>query len=121
MNSLIKLNEVNIKTCNCYCNYWEQVRKSHEEVVTFDSSVEKVLTFRKYCIKGKSIYHVCKNCLHDGINTIPYEIITFEKRMKGRMNCIYKMRNNILTIENCCNGCINCVISSYSSCFLIEI
>lgn len=45
MNSLIKLNEVNIKTCNCYCNYWEQVRKSHEEVVTFDSSVEKVLTF----------------------------------------------------------------------------
>ena len=64
---------------------------------------------------------VCKNCLTDGMYRIPYEIIKFEAKVRGKMDCIWKFRSGEIPMMKCCCGCINFILCNYGSCFLIEI
>ena len=119
MDYLLSLNYKSIKSCKCYETYWKNVSRSKNPV--FEASIEKVFTYRKYCVDGKSIYHICKNCLNEAIRLIPLRITEFETTMKGRLTCIFELRNNSILIDDCCHGCINSVIINFSSCVLINI
>ena len=121
MDYVISLDDTTIKSCKCYQTYWKNVRRSKNPLIEFDVSIEKVSTYRKYYVDGKSIYHICKNCLNQAIPLIPLRIIEFETTMKGRLTCISELRNNRILIDDCCDGCINFVIYNFSSCVLIDI
>ena len=121
MDYLISLNNTSIKSCKCYETYWKNARRSKNPVIYFDASIEKVSTYRKCFVDGKSIYHICKNCLNEVIRSIPLRVIEFETTMKGRLTCISELRNNSILIDDCCHGCINFVIFNFSSCLLINI
>ena len=118
MGYKISLKDTSIKSCKCYESYWKNVISSKNPVIYFDASIEKEL---KYYVDGKSIYHICKNCLNEAIRSIPLRIIEFETTMKGRLTCISELRNNSILIDDCCLACINFVISNFSSCVLINI
>ena len=121
MDYKISLNDTSIKSCKCYETYWKNVSKSKNPVIQFDASIEKVSTYRKYFLEGKSIYHICQNCLNEAIRLIPFRVIEFETTIKGRLTCICELRENRIFIDDCCNGCINFVIRNFSSCVLIDI
>lgn len=120
MKYLIKLDKVTIKSCNCYQSYWKKVRESKDLVVNFDQSIEKVFSYKKYYRAGKVIYHCCENCLSEIIAAIPLTIINFTI-LKGQMKCIYNIRHNFISLRECCNDCINFLMTNYSSCFFVEI
>ena len=117
----ILLKDTSIKSCKCYEAYWKNVINSKIPVIHFDALIEKELTYRKYYVKGKSIHHICKNCLNQAICSIPSTIIEFETTMKRRLTCISELRNNSILIGDCCDGCINFVIFNFSSSVLINI
>ena len=121
MGYKISIKDISIKSCKCYESYWKNVINSKNPVINFDASIEKELTYRKYYVDGKSIYHICKSCLSQAICLIPLTIIEFETRIKRRLICISKLRNSYILIEDCCQGCIDCVILNFSSCVLIDI
>ena len=121
MGYKISLKDTSIKSCKCYETYWKNVISSKNPVIHFDASIEKELTYRKYYVEGKSIYHICKSCLTQAICLIPSTIIEFETTIKRRLTCISKLRNSYILIDDCCQGCINFVIFNFTSCVLIDI
>ena len=121
MGYKISLKDTSIKSCKCYEAYWKNVINSKNPFIHFDALIEKELTYRKYYVEGKSIYHICKNCLNQAICSIPSAIIEFETTIKRRLTCISKLRNSYILIDDCCQGCINFVIFNFSSCVLIDI
>ena len=121
MRYKISLKDKSIRSCKCYETYWKNVINSKNPVIHFDASVEKDLTYKKYDVNAKLIYHICKNCLNQAICLIPSTIIEFETTIKRRLICISKLRNSYILIDNCCQGCINFVIFNFSSCVLIDI
>ena len=121
MNYSISLKNTSIKSCKCYKTYWKNACRSKNPVIYFDASIEKVSTYRKYFVDGKLIYHICENCFNEAIRLIPLRIIEFETTIKGRLTCISELRNNSIPLNDCCHGCINFVISNFSSCVLIDI
>ena len=120
MGYKISLKDTSIKSCKCYESYWKNVINSKNPVIHFDASIEKELTYRKYYVDGKSIYHICKSCLSQAICLIPSTIIEFETTIKRRLTCISKLRNSYILIEDCCQSCINFVIFNFSTCVLID-
>ena len=121
MGYKISLKDTSIKSCKCYEPYWKNVISSKNPIIHFDASIEKELTYRKYYVEGKSIYHICHNCLNQAICSIPSTIIEFEMEIKRRLICISKLRYNYIPIDECCHGCINFVIFNFSSCVMIDI
>ena len=122
MNSyLIPLHNTKVRCCKCYQSYWKKVKESKNSLIDFDDSIEKVFSYRKYFGDAQTLNHFCKNCLSDGMYRIPYEIVKFEAKVRGKMNCIWKFKSGEIPMTKCCCGCINFIVCNYGSCFLIEI
>ena len=114
---LIPMTETVIKSCKYYESYWVKLKELKFPVIEFDYSVEKAFSYRKYFSNDKILFHFCINCLNEIISNIPLRIIEFEITRKGNMQCIYKVKHNIMPLGQCCYSCINFVIHRYSSCF----
>ena len=99
---LIPISNTVIKTCPCYENYWIQLKKVSFEVVEFGYRV--------------MLFHFCINCLHEIISSIPFRIIEFEMQ-RGFIQCIFKIKHNVIPVSHCCRPCMNFVIHRYSGCF----
>ena len=116
--SLISIKETCIKCCKCYVQYWKSIREKSSNgpcSFTFDLSIEKVKSFRKYFSHDKTLYHFCVGCFGNVIAAIPIPIVEFETGFRNRGGCVVNVLMNNQSVENVCNGYINFVIENFSN------
>ena len=53
---------ISIICCDCYEDYWKNLRKSEESFKELDYSIEKKKTFRKFFSEEKTLFHCCVDC-----------------------------------------------------------
>lgn len=118
--SLIWMDITTVKSCKCYREYWKSIKMSTSLYVEFDYSIEKTLSYRKYCYHQKLLYHFCINCLSDVVSSIPMKIIK-DEILRGNMNCIFKNRHESMVLSKCCRLCVDYTIKHYSTMFFTTI
>lgn len=120
-NCLLIFNETTIKCCKCYEEYWRKKRdssssdKERVNVFTFDYSIEKVKSFRKYFEEDRILFHFCINCLQYIMLSIPLPILEFEAKERIRGGCIVKFLAGSITVNEVCNGCFTFAIHQFSN------
>ena len=113
----VKLDETKIKCCDCYVNYWKNLRQDFT-TCEFDSSIEKVKSFRRL-YDDNTMIHYCFPCLKKTLFSKRYLVIGFMECVRDKSNnkllvskdgCVANVLQNKDTIENVCNNCLTFLV-----------
>ena len=55
--------DLTIKCCQCYEDYWKKVRNLEKKEIYMDYSIEKNKTVRQFIIDENLLIHYCYHCL----------------------------------------------------------
>ena len=114
----INFNKSVVCCCNCYENYWRDMRKQSDNVNNtdfyFDESIERVQSFRKYFHKEKQLFHFCIDCFKKVVDQVPKSALNaYRYQYKG--GCIQEHKESKQSIEELCDGCVYFAIDSFSA------
>lgn len=62
-NLILNFNLVTVVCCDCYVDYWKNLRKLEDCVKEIDFSMEMKTRMRKYYSVEKKLFHCCVDCL----------------------------------------------------------
>ena len=62
-NCHLAVNDLTIKCCQCYGNYWKNVKKSEKTGLEMDCSIEKNKSIQKFVIDENLLIRYCYVCL----------------------------------------------------------
>ena len=62
-NCHLPVNDLTIKCCQCYGNYWKNVKKSGKTGLEMHCSIEKNKSIQKFVIDENLLIHYCYVCL----------------------------------------------------------
>ena len=113
-----------IKCCHCYADYWENVRKSENNEIYMDYSIQKNKTIRKFVIDENLLIHYCYPCLKKSLFNKQYLIVKSidwlmfteqNKLLVANDSCIADVLRGHKSIENSCVGCVIFIIKRFTA------
>ena len=114
--------DLTIKCCHCYADYWKNVRKSENNEIYMDYSIEKNKTIRKFVIDENLLIHYCYPCLKKSLFNKQYLIVKSidwlmfteqNKLLVANDSCIADVLRGHKSIENSCVGCVIFIIKRF--------
>ena len=116
---VIPFNDISVKTCKCYVDYWKSVREiKGPKTIQHDKSIEKVKTFRKFFPEEKLLLYYCVECFQRVLVDIPFYDIISEMRFRLRGGCIGYFVINERFCDEICDSCVMFVFEKFSSNFV---
>ena len=116
---VIPFNDISVKTCKCYVDYWKSVRETKgPKTIYHDKSIEKVKTFRKFFPEEKLLLYYCVDCFQKVLVDIPYYDIISEMHFRLRGGCIGYFAINEKFCDEICDSCVMFVFEKFSSNFV---
>ena len=113
-----------IKCCHCYADYWKNLRKSENNEIYMDYSIEKNKTIRKFVIDENLLIHYCYPCLKKSLFNKQYLIVESidwlmlteqNKLLVAKDSCIADVLRGHKSIENSCVGCVIFIIKRFTA------
>lgn len=93
----INFNKSVICCCNCYENYWRDMRKQSDNVNN-----------------KKQLFHFCIDCFKKVVDQVPKSALNaYRYQYKG--GCIQEYKESKQSIEELCDGCVYFAIDSFSA------
>lgn len=120
---------ISIICCDCYEDYWKNLRKSEESFKELDYSIEKKKTFRKFFSEEKTLFHCCVDCFkkvffnhRDDFSVINvgdyFRFGQYNKHWTAEYSCLADILEGKSTdIGKTCSGCVGKVMSNFKSDF----
>ena len=116
---VLPFNDISVKCCKCYVNYWKSIRElKGSNTVQHDSSIEKVKTFRKYFPEDKLLLYFCIECFQKVLVTIPLYDIISEMQHRLRGGCVGYFMINERLCDEICDSCIMFIVEKFNNDFV---
>ena len=122
-NCRLAVNDLTIKCCHCYGNYWKNVKKSEKTELEMDCSIEKNKSIPKFVTDENLLIHYCYVCLKKTLFNKQYLIVksvewlVFEgenKLLVAEDSCTASVLRGKKEIEDVCSGCVFFLIERFS-------
>ena len=117
--SVLVFNDISVKCCNCYVDYWKSIRNlKGPNTIIHDNSIEKVKTFRKYFPQDKLLLYFCVECFQRALVSIPLSDVVSEMINRSRGGCVGYFLINEKFCDEICDTCIMFVVEKFVNDFV---
>ena len=117
---VLPFNDISVKTCKCYVDYWKSIRESKgSNMVQHDSSIEKVKTFRKYFSENKLLLYYCIECFQRVLVNVSLSDVISEMQFRLRGGCVGYFLINERLCDEICDTCVMFIVERFNNDFVI--